>query len=399
MTRTNLLRPATAAFLFALVPVSVACNGRVSLGNTGDTLQAVSGGTASVAQAPSSCPAGWAHPNICCNATAGKDPSCGAWEENPFRACESGMATYPDPLSCCSLSDPKTCSDNPPSSGPVPPPPPVWGCGYVCPPGWYSSGPGACCEVTSTGPGVCNATAGVNGSGASSTPSCGIAYPGNPGSGSGSGGGGGPVEVDAGVAGDASLATDGGVPDPIDASAPPPIEDASVGCPPVDAGTGYPGYDGGPASLCGACPPGWTPDSVQPEVCCEELSDGTRLCFSQAVGSVTPGIGGSGSGGSTGNNGGGVSTPPSGPSWGGGEGSADGATGPTCSGSSSMCSCENTANGHTYALDCVAQSDGTVVCSCSEDSGSTGLKPGLVTSCLDANQVTNAYGAAGCGFP
>jgi hypothetical protein len=396
MTRTNLLRPATAAFLFALVPVSVACNGHVvNIGNTGDTLQPVTGGTASVGQTPSSCPAGWAHPNICCNATAGKDPSCGAWEENPFRACGSGMATYPDPLSCCSLSDPKTCSDNPPS-GPTPPPtpPPVWGCGYVCPPGWYSQGPGVCCEVTTSGDGVCNATAGVNGSGPSTTPSCGVVYPGNPGT--SGGGGGGPVEADAAVPDDASAATDGGIPDV--SAPPPPVEDASVGCPPVDADAGYPDYDGGPASLCGACPTGWTPDSLQPEVCCEDLSDGTRLCFSQAVGSVTS------VGGSSGSNGGGVSTPPSGtpsggPSWGGGGGSADGATGPTCSGSNTMCSCENTANGHTYALDCVVQSDGTVACSCSEDGASGGLKAGLVTSCQDANQVTSAYGAAGCGFP
>jgi hypothetical protein len=25
--------------------------------------------------------------------------------------------------------------------------------------------------------------------------------------------------------------------------------------------------------------------------------------------------------------------------------------------------------------------------------------PGLVTSCLDSNEVESAYGAAGCGFP
>ena len=424
MDRTNFLRPLTSAFLLAVVPAFAACNGRViSLGNTGDTLQPVTGGAAVVAQTPVSCPSGWAHPNVCCTASPSSTPSCGAWEENPFRACEPGATTYPDPLSCCSLSDPKKCTDAPSSTPVTTPPPPPYGCGYACPPGWWAQAAGAitpegpegamCCMTTPSGGTECVAQAGAGGvlssppsgsssgssSGSPSTGTCGYA-----GGGSSSGGGtngGGPIAIDAGPP-----------PGPADASAPPidggsddggivpvPPADAGVGviddggCTLDDAGSPYPiGYDGGPASLCGACPTGWTEDTVQPELCCQDASDGTRLCFSQASGSAT----------STGNPSGG-STSPGQPSsgWGSGGGSSadGGASGPSCSGSDNSCGCSNTVNGHAYALSCTRESNGAITCTCDVDGSPTGSVPS-VASCQDSNAVQGAYTASsGCGFP
>jgi hypothetical protein len=373
MARPNVFSTVSAgALLLSLGAFAAACNGHViSLGDTGDTLQPLTGGTTAAAATPIACPSGWAHPNICCTATENASPACGAWEESPFRACAAGTTTYPDPLSCCSLSDPKNCSDSP--SAPVVTPPPSWGCGYACPPGWWEQATGStppgvtlgssmCCEAR---PGEVPLCVPVSNGATLSTPPTGC----------GTVGSGGTLDADAG--------DEAGV--PVEAA-----EDAgcSTTTTPVD-----PDYDGGAASLCGACPTGWTADPLQPEVCCETASDGTQLCFSQASGSATtiPDDGGTTEVID-------ASTNPS-SGWGSGGEGPDGAPAVSCSGSDSTCSCNNTVNGHTYELDCTAaKPDGTATCSCLVDGVSVGST--TVDSCQDSTGVPNAYAASnGCGFP
>jgi hypothetical protein len=373
--------------LASLGSFAAACNGRViSLGSTGDSLQPIQGGTSAAGTTPIACPSGWAHPNVCCTAAANSSPACGAWEESPFRACDPGTTTYPDPLSCCSLSDPKNCTDNP--SAPVTTPPPAWGCGYTCPPGWWEQAAGEnvpgvtsttmCCEARTGEVPLCVP---VPTSTASAPPvACGTT----------SSGGGTLGTADAG----GPVANDSGVPFP---SAPPSEDDAGAPIEPGDdAGCGetapaFPNYDGGAASLCGACPTGWTADGLQPELCCQDANDGTRLCFSQASGSVTATAS--------------VGAPPeidaSSPSseWGAGGGGPDGGPAVSCWGNDNTCACDDTVNGHAYALDCSStQANGVATCSCLVDGVSVGTT--TVDSCQDSNAVTGAYSTpTGCGFP
>jgi hypothetical protein len=456
--RTSFLGSLSALAVAGIVPIVVACNGHIGLGNT-DSLQPVST-TSAVAEINGTggkngaiaCAAGWAHPNVCCSAGPDVASACGAWEENPFRACASGSTTYPNLLSCCELSDPTKCVDTSPSGVSLPPtPPPAYGCGFACPPGWWAESGGAVpVSSVSSGGGASSggSTSGgtLNGSGSSSGGSSGggiggevgpqccttvgtatecvaqgygavpvsepIACAGTVGYGGGSSGSssGGTIALDAGVANPVDAAT----PPPEDAGIPLPTDDAGTlpggwfddgGCGvPEDAGSPYPpGYDGGTASLCGACPPGWSAtDPDQPELCCQAISGSVTLCFSQASGPATS-IGGGEDGGSS------VAPTPvgsTGPStgssgWGSGSASSPdgGVGGPSCSGSDSSCSCEETLNGHNYALDCFATSSGSISCSCTIDGTATGAAP-TVDSCQDSTAVPNAFSAStGCNFP
>ena len=418
-TRTSFLGPLSALLVVGMVPIAVACNGKVvSLGDTGDTLQPVTTGTAASeatgttsngASGAIACPAGWAHPNICCTATQ-ESSTCGAWEDNPFRACESGATTYPNQLSCCQLSDPTNCID----SGSPPPPtlPPAYGCGFACPPGWWAQAAGAITPDGPEGPMCCSP---YDGTGTQCVPmgvtvepvavSCasGGAVVGTNGSG--------PLTVDAGP----SPPTDASVP-VYDAGPVPVTDDAGIlpggwiddgGCYGEDAGSPYPpGFDGGTASLCPACPPGWSSNANQPELCCQSVGGGLTLCFSQAVGSATtvteaddggttfvsPPSSGSGSGGST---------SPGSTGWGTAGASTEdgGVAGPSCTGLETSCSCDQTVNGTSYALDCYTNANGTVSCSCSINGTATTATPS-VDSCEDSTAVVNAFSAAGgCAFP
>jgi hypothetical protein len=390
MANATLLRPLAAFTAFALIPVAVACNGHVvSIGSTGDALSSVPTSTAaSQAGASSSSPAsltcatGWAHPNICCSASANGAATCGEWEDNKFHACDSGDTTYPNLLSCCQLSNGTNCVDaTSPANPPTPTaPPPAYGCGYACPPGWWADSASTCCTLSS-GSSVpeCESWAAQP----ISTPACGPTL-------------GGPTPAtDAGAV--SSQPTN-----PADDAG---FEDAGAaddgGCD-YDFDSGYaPGYDGGAASLCGACPAGWTPDSVQPEVCCAQIGNAT-LCFSQATGWANGGNGFDGSDDDAGVNGSGTTSPPSdGTSWAtSGAGLPDGATFPNCSGSSSSCLCDHTVNGNEYELKCTTQeSNGEFTCDCMVNSLTTGTA--TVASCADATSITSVFSSAstGCGFP
>jgi hypothetical protein len=421
--RTSFFGSLSALLIVGVIPIGVACNAHVvSLGDTGDTLQpvtataAASAVTATIGSGAVTCPSGFAHPNICCSAGPDVASACGEWEDNKFRACASGSTTYPNMLSCCQLSDPSNCIDStPPNVSPPPSPPPVYACGFACPPGWWAEAGGINPGYGETGPQCCtNYGTGTEcvsqGEGSVepvSTVCAGTVSVGPNGSGSSSGG-------STGIT-DAAVPTPG--PIAIDAG-PAPTEDAGTlpggwiddgGCYGEDAGSPYPpGYDGGTASLCGVCPPNWAPPvNGQPELCCQSFPGGLTLCFSQAVGSATPIDEGEDGGSSV------VSVPPtSGGSSSGSSGSGtsgwgtapasspDGSVGgPSCTGSSSSCSCDETLNGHSYALDCYVASSGAVTCSCSLDGITTSSVPS-VDSCQDETAVTNAFSAStGCGFP
>jgi hypothetical protein len=361
-----LLRPGRLAFLFAAaVPVIGACGGRVvSLGTNGSDLQQID--PTKVSGSCNACPAGYAHPNVCCESVAGVPAQCGAYVQHPFQSCQAGWQTYPNPLTCCSLKDDKDCIDTP-TTEPAPSPPP-YGCGYACPPGWYtpagapkSPNEGECCQVKEDGSTVCMGwgSAAPGYAGGKDVPvatSCG-------GTGTGTPPPSPPIYVDGGKAIDAGPAPwpDGGKPAPdagdVDGG------DVDAGCPDTDAGPEPPpGYDGGPWSLCGECPDGWKPDPTKPDLCCRWEANGIEECFSQATGPI-----GSGGGGTPTPVDAGVPEPQPTP-------------GPFgCSGSSpdpntkaQSCSCEGAdASGHKDALDCTVDANGNATCFCTQDGNAT----------------------------
>jgi hypothetical protein len=425
MARTNFLAPLSLLGFAGIIPLAIACNGHVvSMGSTGNTLSSVAPTKAQTSVEPTSpvtCATGWAHPNICCESSANTPTSCGAWDDNPFQKCESGWTTYPNQTSCCQLSNPSSCVSTPAATGPStstsgpsgsssgsssstpPTPPPAYGCGFACPPGWWSqaiasstNGPTApgCCMVEASGALTCT----LQGEQEISTPACaGTTVP-TPSE------DGGPVLDDDGgyYAEDAGTSYD-------DAGT--SYDDASTtyeGC--DDAGSSYwPGYDGGATSLCYACPAGWAAsDPLQPELCCQTLPDGvTTLCFSQATGwaSSTGSSGTSNSSGSSGSTSppievdASIGSNPTGASWAtsGANAPDGGPSGPSCTGSSSTASCDETVNGHTYALDCYAGTQGAVTCTCTVDGTATSATPS-VDSCEDENAVEAAF-STGCSFP
>ena len=232
----------TSSLLLAAVglfPVLVACGGReVSLGTNKAQLSQVDPHT--VGGNVPSCGAGDAHPNVCCEAGAGKAGTCGVYLGAPFQPCDTGWTTYPDPRSCCALDDPQNCVAPPPT----PPPPPPGVCGYACEPGWYPIQNG-CCQSTSNGDGVCYGWA--SGGSDGGTPDGGVVV-----------GDGGiePPAFDAGCA----PSIDGGP--SCDPTPPPPLPQ-----PPCDF----------------ACPSGWQHPTGTPDVCCRDVG-GQIECFSQATG-------------------------------------------------------------------------------------------------------------------
>jgi hypothetical protein len=419
--------------LFTL-PVLAACGGKaISLG-TSDKMNSVASSVLDKVTAGNaiSCPSGWVHPNICCSDDSAA--SCGSWASNPLRACSAGDTTYPDLLQCCSLSDPNPshCTSAPPDAGTVASPPPAFGCGFACPPGWWTQGAGitpggpesaACCTLDGTNT-VCVAQSATETVSLSPPSTCTAPVTG---------------AVDASVTdGGPAPSSDGGVVGPTDAAVPDdasfedggypsedggapyddggPFEDArdpdddggSVVCTGPDDDAGYPGYDGGAASLCAPCPAGWTVSNSQPEVCCTTLPNGVGECFSQGTGSAY-GIGMDGGTIDAGavTDGGtiveddagpivedaaaatGVSTTPN---W-----TSTGSAGQSCSGSDGMCSCEQATGGHTYAIDCYTATNGAVLCSCSVDGTSSGTTN--IASCAVPSNVMNAFSAtSGCGF-
>jgi hypothetical protein len=382
------LRSASAAAAFGIViPLLGACGGHVvSLGTNGSQLRSVDPST--VKGSAAACPAGYAHPNVCCESSQGAAPQCGAYEQHPFQACESGWTTYPNPLTCCSLKNDQDCIDTPTDAGA--PVPPSYGCGYVCPPGWYpdpnapppTPESGSCCtKDPKTGQEECEGWA--------------SASPGVPVMVNGTGGGdpsGPPCEVgivDAGVAPspsppapiDAGPAPDSGVVDASDdvtAPPPPPPFDGGT-CPPVVVDAGPPeGYDGGITSLCGECPPGWNADPSAPDLCCQIDPSGIEECFSQATGPI-----------------GGPLPPPATDAGVPTPVTIDAGVAPTpmaCGGNESSCSCQDTtSDGHEDVLDCSIDSKGNATCFCTRDGKSLGQLPPQGGLCSDTKALEAAF--------
>ena len=149
------------------------------------------------------CPAGYEHPNICCQGAPYQATACTEDLTHPFGLCESEQLAYPDPNACCSLDNKTDCvqpsgvdstpdagqqnnCQNPCSPGAYPPPPlmdgwlcvfgigmsaeptqpvlrtsctvPIDWCSNPCPAGWSAPVGGQvdlCCQTGSGGQSFC----------------------------------------------------------------------------------------------------------------------------------------------------------------------------------------------------------------------------------------------------
>jgi len=132
--------------------LATACGGSVeSIGTTDMQLVPLT----EVTRAVTACAPGAAHRNACCTRGPNTTSQCGLYPAAPFHPCEPDWTTYPDPSTCCDLTDPSHPCGAPPAQ---PPPLPSGQCTYGCPPGWYATSPitltsGSCCESPSSGGG------------------------------------------------------------------------------------------------------------------------------------------------------------------------------------------------------------------------------------------------------
>jgi hypothetical protein len=340
--RTIRLLPSFLLVAAGALPVLVACGGReVSLGTNHSQLSLVDPST--VSGTVPSCGTGDAHPNVCCQASAGQAAQCGVYIGAPFQPCDSGWTAYPDPRSCCTLDDPSNCGAPPPSPPPLPP----GVCGYACEPGWYPIQNG-CCQDTGNGQGVCYGWA---------------------------------------SAGDGGIFDDGGPTTCVDAG----FDDSGNGTPGCDPTPQPPTADAGdqpgqpPCTY--ACPAGWQRAVGAADVCCRDLGGGEIECFSQATGPQ--------GGGSSGGDGGVDPTPADGGVF---DAGADDASTMVCGSSNNgQCMCSSSVGGHSYELDC---SDTAQVCTCILDG--IGTSTSGVTECSNPDggpSELEAFWTNVCHFP
>ncbi len=318
--------------------LALACNGQIQTGSTNTPqLQTLSSAdTAAIAGTTvTACATGYAHPNICCDGA-----SCGDYPTAPFHACDTTATTYPDPRSCCDLTNGLNCAAPPP-----PPPTPTPNCWLTCAPGWVPPPPGTNVPVPVSGGGPTGSGSGSSytgsGSGTDYGSGSGTAIGsgsggGDPGSGVGTGPGG-YVGSGSGTAiGSGTGSTGGGIggiccqTDPNGTlTCAETASNASSGCTcACPAGGPCPPCScpeepvPTPTPVCNACPSGpgignWQPLPNGPaDLCClQDPSTGDLDCFSQGVPPVL-GSGGSGSGsgsssvGSTGTTDASVACPP-----------------------------------------------------------------------------------------
>jgi hypothetical protein len=245
---------------------------------------------AQVGGSVSACPSGYAHPNICCDASGGAT-ACVTDTSSPFQPCGATSGTYPDPTTCCSLSDPISCAG---SGGSASGGSSGGGSTTVC--SCPDNDPSCACSVEVDAgvvgvPPVCNcpdndpsctcvvpADAGIT-----VVPTCTYSCP--PG-----------AYTPAGSPAGTCCEADGNA---IACSAP-----ASDPCPPVVCPAGEnctaPACPSVPA--CAVCPPGWQVPEGSPELCCQINNSDVIACFSQATG-PSSGFGSSGGGSTVGSTG------------------------------------------------------------------------------------------------
>jgi hypothetical protein len=249
-----------SSFAFAAAVATVAgCAGKaVSIGNNAPPFKTIAASDISAASGGNTCSTGFEHPNVCCSGSASDASQCGVWLGAPFRACDSGWTTYPDPTECCSIDDPTNCvapSEATYSDNSL--------CVYACEPGWWTSPTDStqCCQQDDRGNTVCESNSydgptAVSGGGDDCAPDCvANSTPSSTGSGS------------TGTSGSSNVTPND---EPTTANS--------------SAGTST------TAAQCNiACPSGWFADPIQPEVCCQQTSDSTGQCFSQATGPASSG--------------------------------------------------------------------------------------------------------------
>jgi hypothetical protein len=79
------------------------------------------------------CNMGYVHPNVCCSAGPSQPTVCTECPAEPFGPCDKNSLTFPDPGSCCSLTD-GGCTVTPSDAAGV-----AGSCYFPCGPGGYSS--------------------------------------------------------------------------------------------------------------------------------------------------------------------------------------------------------------------------------------------------------------------
>jgi hypothetical protein len=275
-----------------------------------------------VSGAVSACDATSAHPNVCCTAGPNEAATCLVYPNAPFTPCAAGATTYPDPRSCCPLNGSGPCQESPPSGG-----------GSSSSSGGISGGGGGSGGgVSSGGSGGCANVCppGWYAPAGSHNECCYNSPDGMGGACTGWGG-----------------SSGGGC---ACAPCPPNGPCAPCMCPPPTA------------PECPACPPGWQVPEGDPNQCCTTEASGEIECFSQAGISEPPDAG---------------SSPPT--------GYACGGSGPGPDGGLGACSCQTTANGHSYQVDCEPT---TNTCTCTTDGAVTTSFPANGHTCMGSDPAS-----------
>jgi hypothetical protein len=241
-----------AAILVALGGIASGCRSDPTPGGTlaeSDAAAAiVSVEVSAIAGPVRACPAGQAHPLVCCVGSPGVLPTCYETAAAPFGECPAGAYAFPDGRTCCPLDGPSggqsggstACASTPaddPSGATDAGAAAAPACNLPCPPGAYS-----------------NTTIGFE----ATTPAC--------------------TPADVSLPGAECLfcCFDNGTPG-----------GASCMSNTCDCPGNYPCQC---IPSCPTCPAGWQPPAAgQFDLCCQTSAGGTTRCFSQSSVVETPG--------------------------------------------------------------------------------------------------------------
>lgn len=239
--------PVVASILVALVSAASACAGgkqSMVVLDTDAAVSFISIEATALAGPVQSCPAGAAHPLVCCVGAPRDTATCFEHPLSPFQQCPAGAFAFPDGRTCCPLDGASACTpsvaspldgsgdavlDASSGAADAGAPPPM-GCSLPCPPGAY---PNAAIGFETTTP-TCTASD-------MSLPGTDCLY----------------CCFDTGADGGASCLSN------------------ACSCTGKYACSCAPG--------CPTCPDGWqAPPSGQFDLCCQQAPDGKTSCFSQS---------------------------------------------------------------------------------------------------------------------
>jgi hypothetical protein len=229
-----------AALIFIALGIGAPGCGKEStltaaLSETDAAAAVVSVDVSGIAGAVLACPAGQAHPLVCCEGSPGTLPTCFENSIAPFHQCPAGAYAFPDGRSCCPLDGSAACAPAPTAPSPLAD---AGGaapaCSLPCPPGAYSN---AAIEFEPT------------------TPAC--------------------TSSDVSLSADCLFCC---------------FDDGMGGASCMSNSCRCTGnYPCRCVPSCPACPDGWQPPAAgQFDLCCQPSVDGTTSCFSQSALVETP---------------------------------------------------------------------------------------------------------------